>query len=155
MKNENVVIAVDFDGTLCTHEFPKIGEPDVELIDLLKGFRKYGGKLVLTTLREDCIKYEDGELKSWPMLTEAIKWCHSWGLHFDSINERISYNPLDGSLVGWIGCRRKLDFTYIIDDRALGYSRRQMLVILNMLLIEMKNNSVEKEIENIIGVENV
>lgn len=30
------IIAVDFDGTLCSNQFPKIGAPNEELIDYLK-----------------------------------------------------------------------------------------------------------------------
>lgn len=39
MKTEYQIIAVDFDGTLCTDCFPKIGQPNTALIELLKGLR--------------------------------------------------------------------------------------------------------------------
>ena len=35
MKMEYQIIAVDFDGTLCTDCFPKIGQPNTALIELL------------------------------------------------------------------------------------------------------------------------
>ena len=34
MKTEYQIIAVDFDGTLCTDCFPKIGQPNTALIEL-------------------------------------------------------------------------------------------------------------------------
>ena len=33
MKTEYQIIAVDFDGTLCTDCFPKIGQPNTALIE--------------------------------------------------------------------------------------------------------------------------
>ena len=42
MKTEYQIIAVDFDGTLCTDCFPKIGQPNTALIELLKGLRQAG-----------------------------------------------------------------------------------------------------------------
>ena len=42
MKTEYQIIAVDFDGTLCTDCFPKIGQPNTALIELLKGLRRQG-----------------------------------------------------------------------------------------------------------------
>ena len=41
MKTEYQIIAVDFDGTLCTDCFPKIGQPNTALIELLKGCLLY------------------------------------------------------------------------------------------------------------------
>ena len=36
------IIAVDFDGTLCENKYPKIGEPNKELIEQLAEERKKG-----------------------------------------------------------------------------------------------------------------
>lgn len=48
-----MVIAVDFDGTLCEHCYPEIGQPHVDLIQSLIEARKRGHKLILCTCRED------------------------------------------------------------------------------------------------------
>ena len=45
------IIAVDFDGTLCSNQFPKIGAPNEELIDYLKKRQANGEKLILWTSR--------------------------------------------------------------------------------------------------------
>ena len=42
MKMEYQIIAVDFDGTLCTDCFPKIGQPNTALIELLQGLKQQG-----------------------------------------------------------------------------------------------------------------
>ena len=70
-----MIIAVDFDGTLCEHQFPEIGEPNLALISILMNKRKQGDKLILWTCRHG-IKLE-----------EAIEWCRNCGLEFDAIND--------------------------------------------------------------------
>ena len=51
MKTEYQIIAVDFDGTLCTDCFPKIGQPNTALIELLKGLRRQGRQIILWTCK--------------------------------------------------------------------------------------------------------
>ena len=51
MKTEYQIIAVDFDGTLCTDCFPKIGQPNTALIELLKGLRRQGRQIIISTSR--------------------------------------------------------------------------------------------------------
>lgn len=72
-----MVIAVDFDGTLCTSAWPEIGEPNKDLIEFLKERRKNGGKLILWTMREGY------------SLLNAICWCDYHGLQFDAINDNL------------------------------------------------------------------
>lgn len=43
------IIAVDFDGTLCTNKYPDIGEPNKNLIAYLKKRQSNGDKLILWT----------------------------------------------------------------------------------------------------------
>ena len=45
------IIAVDFDGTLCTDKYPEIGSPARGLINLLKSRKEAGDKLILWTCR--------------------------------------------------------------------------------------------------------
>lgn len=71
------IIAVDFDGTLCVNKYPKIGAPNVELIQYLIGQKKKGAKLILWTCRVGDI------------LDRAIHWCKQNGLIFDAVNENI------------------------------------------------------------------
>lgn len=34
------IIAVDFDGTLCENKYPKIGEPNEQIIAYIRGMKK-------------------------------------------------------------------------------------------------------------------
>lgn len=56
-------IAIDFDGTLCTNDYPNIGEPNWEIIAEAKMEQANGAGLILWTCRE-------GE-----MLHAALKAC--------------------------------------------------------------------------------
>lgn len=71
------IIAVDFDGTLCRDIYPKIGEPNLKLIKILKQLQKSGCKLILWTCR--CGK----------LLDEAVHWCGQFQIQFDAVNENV------------------------------------------------------------------
>lgn len=71
------VIAVDFDGTLCTNLYPDVGSPKQDIIDKLLSEKQSGSKIILWTCRE-------GEL-----LKEAVNACKYWGIEFDAINENL------------------------------------------------------------------
>ena len=73
-----MIIAVDFDGTLCENAWPDIGKPNVALIDFLKQRRKQGDWLILWTMRE-----------GWALLN-AIYWCDEHGLQFDAVNDNLN-----------------------------------------------------------------
>ena len=72
-----MIIAVDFDGTLCKHKFPKIGSPNIELINMLKRWKREGHKIILWTCR-------NGEY-----LVDAVSWCAKFGLYFDTVNDNV------------------------------------------------------------------
>ena len=81
---KKLVIAVDFDGTLCQTDFPKIlkqTKKQHNLLEDLKKLKKKGHKLILWTCR--------GDNKKYPALTEAISWCKKKGLTFNSVNRNI------------------------------------------------------------------
>jgi hypothetical protein len=91
MKNNHYVLAIDFDGTLVKeHTFPEIGEPRIWLIDLLKGLRSQGHKLILWTCREDVYEGDNTVFKPRLYLTEAVEWCYRYGLEFDAVNKNLS-----------------------------------------------------------------
>jgi len=71
----NIMIAVDFDGTLYDDDPKHFGVPRMEVINRLIELQKKGTRLVLWTCR--------GGSK----LTEAVEWCKQYGLIFDAINE--------------------------------------------------------------------
>jgi hypothetical protein len=105
MRNYEV-IAVDFDGTLCSNKWPEIGEPNTKLIEELIRYRLQGNKLILWTCR--C-----GE-----RLEEAIRWCKYYGLEFDSVNDNLP------ELVKLFGnnCRKVNADKYIDDKNCFKYS---------------------------------
>lgn len=72
-----MIIAVDFDGTLCSECWPDIGEPNTALIRHLIHMRESGAKLILNTLREE----ED--------LDAAVQFCAHYGLYFDAVNDNL------------------------------------------------------------------
>ena len=79
---KQLVIAVDFDGTLCEYAFPSIGkqtEQQKNLLDFLIKLREKGHYLILWTNRGDNEKLK--------CLSEAIEWCKQQGLEFDQINK--------------------------------------------------------------------
>jgi len=125
--SKKLKIAVDFDGTLCTYAFPKIGEQTpkhLELMQTLIKLREDGHKLILWTNR--------GDNEEYPVLTEAIDWCKERGLEFDAINENL---PDTKKLSG---PSPKIMADYYIDDKALEFTseeaKQQTINILSGLL---------------------
>lgn len=98
-----MIIAVDFDGTIVNHEYPKIGKEIPFAIDTLKKIQAEGNhQLILWTVRE-------GEL-----LEEAVEFCRARGLEFYAVNSNYpEYERIDGQA-------RKLTAELFIDDRNLG-----------------------------------
>jgi hypothetical protein len=114
MKKDKLVIAIDFDGTLCKYAFPKIGEQEEQhkqLMQILIDLRQKGNKLILWTNRGDNEEYKS--------LTEAIDWCKEKGLEFDSINQNL---PDQKKLSGY---SPKIIADYYIDDKALEFNTNE------------------------------
>lgn len=98
-----MIIAVDFDGTIVTHEYPNIGKEIPFAIDTLKRIQKEGKhQLILWTVRE-------GDL-----LNKAVEYCRTRGLEFYAVN---SNYPESEEITGQT---RKLNAELFIDDRNLG-----------------------------------
>lgn len=72
-----MIIAIDFDGTCVTHEFPKVGK-DIGAAPVLKELVKNGHQLILFTMRSDIVNPtgEDNELhlESGNYLSDAVEW---------------------------------------------------------------------------------
>ena len=70
-------IVIDFDGTVVTHEFPKVGR-DIGADKVLKELVAAGHNLILFTMRSDVTepysKSPEIVTKSGNYLTYAIKW---------------------------------------------------------------------------------
>ena len=99
MKNK--IIAVDFDGTLVTDKYPKIGSPNIKLINKLRRLSK-NNTLILWTCR------------TGDKLKEAVEFCLLCDLQFHYINENSKeilkkYGNIDS---------RKITADIYLDDKA-------------------------------------
>jgi hypothetical protein len=106
MEQHQLIIAVDFDGTIVFDEFPFIGEPVPESVKILKLLKKEGHKLILLTCREG------------DHLVAACRWLAAQGLEFDAVNENLpglSWEP------------RKVLYDALVDDRAVACPMRYMI----------------------------
>ncbi|MBO5070765.1 MAG: hypothetical protein J6C37_10460 [Roseburia sp.] len=95
------IIAVDFDGTLCSDCYPEIGIPNLALIRLLQQLKEQDKKIILWTCR--C-----GE-----KLDAAVEWCRRLGLEFDAINENVTQ-----TIEKYGTESRKVSADVYIDDKA-------------------------------------
>lgn len=75
LKEKDMTIAVDFDGTIVAHRYPKIGEERPFATQTLRMLIEEHHKLILWTVRE-------GEL-----LDEAVEWCRARGVEFYAVNK--------------------------------------------------------------------
>ena len=69
-----MIIAVDFDGTIVEHRYPRIGKERPYATETLKKLIADGHKLILWTVRE-------GET-----LDDAVAFCHDRGVDFWGVN---------------------------------------------------------------------
>ena len=99
-----MIIAVDFDGTIVTHNYPRIGKPIPFAIETLKKLQADGHQLILWSVRE-------GEL-----LQEAVDYCQQKGLEFYAVNASF---PEEKQL-STADTPRKIIADIYIDDRNLG-----------------------------------
>ena len=97
-------IAVDFDGTIVTHEYPKIGTEIPFAIETLKMLIRDHHRLILWSVRE-------GHL-----LQEAVDWCKERGVEFWAVNKDYPEESLENNN----HFSRKLKADVFIDDRNLG-----------------------------------
>ena len=98
-----MIIAIDFDGTCVTHEFPEMGK-DIGAVPVLKLLIEQGHELILWTMRSDNPKRKH--------LTEAVKWFKDNDIPLYGINQ----NPKQGV---WTSSPKAYAQLYI-DDAALG-----------------------------------
>ena len=99
-----MTIAVDFDGTIVEHAYPRIGTEIPFAIETLKMLIRDKHKLILWTVRE-------GEL-----LDEAVQWCRERGVEFYAINRDYPEEEIANNN----HFSRKLKVDMWIDDRNVG-----------------------------------
>ncbi|MGE0567884.1 MAG: BT0820 family HAD-type phosphatase [Bacteroidia bacterium] len=96
------VIAVDFDGTIVEHAYPKIGKEMLFAFATLKALQKKGHKLILWTFRHGVY------------LDEAVEYCKANGVEFYAVNKNFPEETWDENVA------RKLNADIFIDDRNVG-----------------------------------
>lgn len=99
-----MIIAVDFDGTIVRHEYPKIGKEIPFAIQTLKMLANEGHQLILWSVRE-------GQL-----LEDAVQWCRDRGLEFYAVNKDFPEEEKKNNN----HFSRKLKADLWIDDRNVG-----------------------------------
>lgn len=102
ISNYSKVIAVDFDGTIVEHAYPRIGKEMMFAFATLKALQMKGHKLILWTFR-------DGHL-----LEEAVEYCKINGVEFYAVNKNFPEEQFDLSM------SRKINADIFIDDRNVG-----------------------------------
>ena len=96
------VIAIDFDGTIVEHDYPRIGKEMLFAFATLKELNKKGHKLILWTIR------------TGHLLDEAVEYCKKNGVEFYAVNKNFPEEVLTENT------SRKLNADIFIDDRNVG-----------------------------------
>lgn len=99
-----MTIAVDFDGTIVTHEYPAIGKEIPFATETLKMLAAEGHNLILWSVRE-------GRL-----LEDAVNWCRQRGVEFYAVNKDFPEEDTGKNR----RYSRKIKADIWIDDRNVG-----------------------------------
>lgn len=99
-----MIIGIDFDGTIVTHNYPNIGQPVPGAIETIKKLIENGHKVFLWTMRSNK-RYNGRDL-----LTEAIHYC---------LDNDIELCGANTSPSQWSASPKQYANIYI-DDAALG-----------------------------------
>lgn len=97
-----MILAIDFDGTLVEHQYPKIGKEIPFAFEALHKLQEAGHRLLLWT-------YRSGNL-----LDKAVVYCEERGVHFYAINK----NHPDETITE--NQSRLIKADVFIDDRNIG-----------------------------------
>jgi hydroxymethylpyrimidine pyrophosphatase-like HAD family hydrolase len=97
-----LTIAVDFDGTIVEHAYPRVGKEMPFAFDTLKKLREHRCRLILWTFR------------TGKELDEAVAYCREKGIEFYAVNKNYPEEVVDRST------GRKINADIYIDDKNLG-----------------------------------
>lgn len=129
-----MIIAIDFDGTCVTHDYPRIGK-DIGAVPVLKELVKHGHQLILWTMR------------SGHTLDEAVEWFKQNEIPLWGINE----NPQQTESK-WSTSPKAYAQLYI-DDAALGLPLSRVLeggVVVDRAFADWRSISSWLKIMNVI-----
>lgn len=131
-----MIIAIDFDGTCVTHEFPKVGR-EIGAAPVLRELVKNGHQLVLFTMRSNVEnpqvfgKDKDHLLDNVPSgnyLDDAVNWFKENGIELYGIQS----NPTQHT---WTTSPKAYAQLYI-DDAALGCPLRHSVTVSNRPFVD-------------------
>ena len=94
-----LILAIDFDGTVCTHDYPSVGK-DIGAVPVLEKIIESGTKIILFTMR------------SGNELEDAVEWYEEHNIPLYGIN----VNPDQHKWTSSPKCYAQL----YIDDAAIG-----------------------------------
>ncbi|KAB1067361.1 hydrolase [Tamlana haliotis] len=100
--SNQLIIAVDFDGTIVEDAYPKVGKPMIFAFETLKKLQEDGHRLILWTYR------------CGSKLDDAVKFCEENGIVFYAVNSSFPEEEYDNSV------SRKINADLFIDDRNIG-----------------------------------
>jgi hypothetical protein len=104
MKDGQVVLIVDFDGTICEHAFPAIGEPKPKAVEVMQALDKAGFKIIIHTCRSN--PEISGQEKSDQYIKEMEDWLKEKQIPYDEV---------------WRGTGKPIGHLYI-DDHAIPFT---------------------------------
>ena len=93
------IVAVDFDGTIVDHEFPKIGKLKPHVVEVLQRLHSFGCRIIIWTCRDGVY------------LQEALKFLRTHDIPYDCVNCNIPEIDFTSN---------KIFANYYIDDLNLG-----------------------------------
>lgn len=125
---KNLKIAVDFDGTIVEHQYPKIGKDLLFAFETLKELQKHGALLILWTFRAGA------------ELDEAIDYCKLKGIEFYAINRNYPEEIYDDSI------SRKINADVFIDDKNIGGFRGWSLIWQDFSFYDLREQEAERQL---------
>ena len=122
---KNLKIAIDFDGTVVEHQYPKIGKDMLFAFETMKELQKYGALLIMWTFR------------AGDELAEAVEYCSSKGIEFYAINRNYPEEVYDDSI------SRKINADVFIDDKNVGGFRGWSEIWQDLSLYDLREKEAE------------
>lgn len=122
----NLKIAVDFDGTIVEHQYPKIGKDMLFAFETLKELQKHGALLILWTFR------------AGKELDDAVEYCTRKGIEFYAVNKNYPEEIYDDTI------SRKINADVFIDDKNVGGFLGWSSIWQELSLYDLREKEAEK-----------
>lgn len=107
----NPILAIDFDGTIAEHEFPYIGAPKKNAVEVINRLYKQGFQIIVWTCRTTQFHGRFPK-DAQPTIFHVKEWLEKHGIPFHTINNNVPeiyFQPVP-----------KVYADVYIDDRQLG-----------------------------------